>query len=541
MSPEREEYVDWRGKNADPRKHGGVRAASFVCGKIFQLRVVEVLENLVFLSNASNFVAYFLMSMNYKPAEASNMVTNFMGTSFLLTIFGGFISDAFITRFKTFIFFCSIELLGLILLTVQAHEPHLHPAMGRRPSGSQAAILYAGLYAIAIGVGGVKATLPAHGADQLDHSNQRLISAFFNWFFFSLCIGGLISVTLMIWIEENLGWNWSFKISVIVLSVTLFIFTIGFSFYRCKLPGGSPLSRISKVKQKFVIMVSIYNRLHSHGREYFWLNYKIKIWQKCNLYLLTLLKNHFSHLSLKILDKALIDNTVTATEVEETITFLGLLPIFATTILMNCCLAQLMTFTVQQGNIMNRTIHHFKIPTQSLTVFPLIIMLASIPLYEQFVRIFGNQKAKMFQPLRRIGLGLALASGSMAVAAIVEVKRREAAENNVILSVFWLGWQYLLLGVSDMLTLGGMLEFFYSEAPDSMRSMSTALSWCSTSMGYFLSSVLVGITNSVSGKYGQPWLGGKNLNQTRLDLFYTLLSILNILNLLAYIYCAKRY
>uniref|UniRef100_A0A7N2MLR8 Uncharacterized protein n=2 Tax=Quercus lobata TaxID=97700 RepID=A0A7N2MLR8_QUELO len=507
MSPEREEYVDWRGKNADPRKHGGVRAASFVC-------VVEVLENLVFLSNASNFVVYFLMSMNYKPAEASNMVTNFMGTSFLLTIFGGFISDSFITRFKTFIFFCSIELLGLILLTVQAHEPHLHPAMGRRPSGSQAAILYAGLYAMATGVGGVKATLPAHGADQLDHSNQRLISAFFNWFFFSLCTGGLISVTLMIWIEENLGWNWSFKISVMVLSVTLFIFTIGFSFYRYKLPGGSPLSRIFKV-------------FASTAR-----NWKLSPIERVN---------GRSHSKFKILDKALIDNTVTATEVEETKTFLGLLPIFATTILMNCCLAQLMTFTVQQGNIMNRTIHHFKIPTQSLTVFPLIIMLASIPLYEQFVRIFGKEKAKMFQPLRRIGLGLALASGSMAVAAIVEVKRREAAENNVILSVFWLGWQYLLLGVSDMLTLGGMLEFFYSEAPASMRSMSTALSWCSTSMGYFLSSVLVGITNSVSGKYGQPWLGGKSLNQSRLDLFYTLLSILNILNLLAYMYCAKRY
>ncbi|XP_050252419.1 protein NRT1/ PTR FAMILY 4.2 isoform X1 [Quercus robur] len=507
MSPEREEYADWRGKNADPREHGGVRAASFVC-------VVEVLENLVFLSNASNFVVYFLMSMNYKPAEASNMVTNFMGTSFLLTIFGGFISDSFITRFKTFIFFCSIELLGLILLTVQAHEPHLHPAMGRRPSGSQAAILYAGLYAMAFGVGGVKATLPAHGADQLDHSNQRLISAFFNWFFFSLCTGGLISVTLMIWIEENLGWNWSFKISVIVLSVTLFIFTIGFSFYRYKLPGGSPLSRIFKV-------------FASTAR-----NWKLSPIERVN---------GRSHSKFKILDKALIDNTVTATDVEETKTFLGLLPIFATTILMNCCLAQLMTFTVQQGNIMNRTIHHFKIPTQSLTVFPLIIMLASIPLYEQFVRIFGNEKAKMFQPLRRIGLGLALASGSMAVAAIVEVKRREAAENNVILSVFWLGWQYLLLGVSDMLTLGGMLEFFYSEAPASMRSMSTALSWCSTSMGYFLSSVLVGITNSVSGKYGQPWLGGKSLNQTRLDLFYTLLSILNILNLLAYMYCAKRY
>lgn len=122
--------------------------------------------------------------------------------------------------------------------------------MNRRPSRSQEAILYTGLYSIAIGVGGVKASLPAHGADQLDNSNQRLISSFFNWFFFSLCAGGLIAAAVMIWIEENLGWKWSFKISVVVLSLALFVFAMGFPLYRFKRPGGSPLTRIFKVKQK---------------------------------------------------------------------------------------------------------------------------------------------------------------------------------------------------------------------------------------------------------------------------------------------------
>ena len=248
----------------------------------------------------------------------------------------------------------------------------------------------------------------------------------------------------------------------------------------------------------------------------------------------------------RFLNKALMGDFITATEVEETKSFLGLLPIFASTIMMNCCLAQLMTFSVQQGNIMNRSLNNFKIPTQSLSVFPLMIMLASIPLYEYLVRLFRLKnnlpgKLNMFQPLGRIGLGLALASGSMAAAAIVEAKRREAANNNVILSVFWLGWQYLLLGLSDMLTLGGMLEFFYSEAPDSMRSMSTALSWCSTSMGYFISSGLVTMSNSVSEHFGKEWLGGNDLNHTRLDLFYTLLCILNFFNLLNYIFWARRY
>lgn len=73
--------------------------------------VVEVLENMVFLCNASNFVTYFLKSMHYSAAESANMVTNFMGTSFLLTVFGGFICDSYFTRFTTFIFSCVLELL----------------------------------------------------------------------------------------------------------------------------------------------------------------------------------------------------------------------------------------------------------------------------------------------------------------------------------------------------------------------------------------------------------------------------------------------
>ncbi|KAE8685296.1 hypothetical protein F3Y22_tig00111099pilonHSYRG00155 [Hibiscus syriacus] len=131
---------------------------------------------------------------------------------------------------------------------------------------------------------------------------------------------------------------------------------------------------------------------------------------------------------------------------------------------------------------------------------------SSIPLYEYFIcmlRLKNNNRPgmlKWYQPLRRIGLGLALASASMAAAAAAIV-------------------EYLLLGISDMLTLGGMLEFFYSEAPDSMRSMSMALSWCSTSMGYFISSVLVTVCNSVSEHFGKEWLGGRDLNLTRLDLF----------------------
>lgn len=211
--------------------------------------------------------------------------------------------------------------------------------------------------------------------------------------------------------------------------------------------------------------------------------------------------------------------------------------------MMNCCLAQLQTFSVQQGQNMNRTLfHNFQIPTASLTTLPLLVMLLSVILYDRCLSVLIHRafvKDGTMPPLHRIGFGLVLTSVAMVVAAFVEAKRREGS---VTLSVMWLGWQYLLLGVSDMFTLAGMLEFFYLEAPHSMRSVCTALSWCSTALGYFLSSLLVTLANTVSCMFrSREWLDRDDLNRSRLDLFYALLSALNFVNFLNYLYWAKWY
>ncbi|KAJ0248910.1 Protein NRT1/ PTR FAMILY 4.1 [Hirschfeldia incana] len=473
-----EKFEDWRGKEAIPGKHGGVRAASVAC-------VVEIMENMVFLACTTNFITYFTKSWHYPSAKASNMVTNFTGTSFLLTIFGGFIADSFLTRFTAFVVFCSIELLGLILLTIQAHIPKLQPQGDNAPSTLQSVVLFTGLYAVATGVGGVKASLPAHGGDQLDSRKQGLISGFFGWYFFSICFGGLLAVTIMVWIEENKGWSISFAICTVVLVSALFVFTVGFPMYRFKRPTGSPLTRIVNV---FVSAARNRNRF---------------------------------------LNKARLNNNISATEVEETRTFLALLPIFASTIVMNCCLAQLSTYSVQQGRLMNKKLtQSFEVPPPSLNAIALLFMLSSIAFYEFFgkrISSSNNERSSSFN-LKRIGAGLALTSVAMAIAAIVEAKRRhELVKNNIKISVFWLEFQYVLLSFSDVLTLGGMLEFFYRESPASMKSICTALGWFSTALGFFLSTVLVDVTKAFT-----RWLDGKDVNGSRLELFYAVLGDANV-------------
>ncbi|KAI3981757.1 hypothetical protein MKX01_027742, partial [Papaver californicum] len=387
---------------------------------------------------------------------------------------------SYAVRFASFV-------MGLIMLTIQANKARLRPTTGKTPSQSQAALLYVGLYAIAIGIGGIKSSLPAHGADQLGRSNKKLISSYFNWFFFSLCTGGLLSCTIVVWIEENKGWQCSFSISIAVLSLAILLFSSGYPIYRYRLPSGIPITRIFKV--------FLYAARNRKAQQIVVMNNQNE------------LDNGSSYVKFRNQD------------------FLGLLPIFASTIMMNCCLAQLQTFSVHQGVIMNRKI------ARGFTIFIIKKKSSST----------SPEETSIFLPLKRIGLGLALASAFMAVAAIVEVKRWNYSVNDhVKLLIFWLGFQLLLLGVSDMCTLGGMMEFFYSEAPESLRSMCTTLDWCSTLMGYFISSILVSITNSVSRHAGNEWLGGSNLDKNRLDLFYTVLCVLNFLNLLNYMYWAKR-
>lgn len=248
----------------------------------------------------------------------------------------------------------------------------------------------------------------------------------------------------------------------------------------------------------------------------------------------------------------------TVTQVEEAKILVRMVPIFASTIMVSTCLAQLQTFSVQQGMTMDtRIASNFHIPPASLSIIPLLILSILTPLYDViFVpfarRITGHENG--ITHLQRIGVGLVLSAASMAIGGVVEVKRKSVAREHGMLeaipvaqplplSVFWLGFQYLVFGVADLFTVVGSLQFFYSEAPSGMKSLGTAVSWCCLALGYFLSTVVVNIVNKATAKItsGGGWLQGNNINHTHLNLFYWTLSVLSVINFFNYLFWSKWY
>lgn len=239
-------------------------------------------------------------------------------------------------------------------------------------------------------------------------------------------------------------------------------------------------------------------------------------------------------------------------QVEEVKIVLRVLPIFGCTIMLNCCLAQLSTFSVQQASTMNTKIGSLKVPAASLPVFPVMFIIFLAPIYDHIIIPFARRATKSemgVSHLQRIGIGLLLSVMATAVAALVEIKRKRIAMRAGInpleplpITFLWIAFQYLFLGSADLFTLAGLMEFFFTEAPANMKSLATSLSFASLAMGYYLSTVIVSVVNSVTGDSGHPgWLSGENLNRYHLEKFYWLMCVLSALNFLHYLFWARRY
>jgi peptide/histidine transporter 3/4 len=111
----------------------------------------------------------------------------------------------------------------------------------------------------------------------------------------------------------------------------------------------------------------------------------------------------------------------------------------------------------------------------------------------------------------------------------------------VPLSVYWLVPQFLLVGAGEAFAYVGQLEFFLKEAPVSMKSMSTGLFLSTLSLGFFWSSLLVTLVNSLTSHGSSPGWLPNNLNRGRLDYFYWLLTVLSFLNLLMFFLFSRFY
>ena len=76
-------------------------------------------------------------------------------------------------------------------------------------------VFFLGLKLIALGTRGIKPCVSSFGANQFDDTNpteQKKKGYFFNWFYFSINVGTFVSSSVIVWVQDNVGWGWGFVI-----------------------------------------------------------------------------------------------------------------------------------------------------------------------------------------------------------------------------------------------------------------------------------------------------------------------------------------
>ena len=82
----------------------------------------------------SNLITFVFGELHFPLSQAANVVTNFVGTVFILSPLGGFLSDSYAGCFWTLLAFGAVELaVRASIISSAAASLQLHPPIHRSP------------------------------------------------------------------------------------------------------------------------------------------------------------------------------------------------------------------------------------------------------------------------------------------------------------------------------------------------------------------------------------------------------------------------
>uniref|UniRef100_J3N5A0 Major facilitator superfamily (MFS) profile domain-containing protein n=1 Tax=Oryza brachyantha TaxID=4533 RepID=J3N5A0_ORYBR len=517
----------------------------------------ELLESIAFSGVALNLVVYLAAVLHGTLAFNAAHVDTWNGTTFIVPVIGAFIADSYWGKYRTILFSLLFYLAGLVLLTVSAAVPSLRPpACNGGPcspaTGTQFSVFFLALYLTSIGTGGVKSALLPFGAEQYErhghgHADddtppEKKKQSFFSWFFGAINLGIFIAGTLVSWVEQNVSWALGFGIATLCLLIATAAFLAGTPCYRVRLPtGDSPVKGILRV---LVAAFRNWRRpLPPDGEGLYEVLDDDDDKNKDA-------EEKLAHTEgLRWLDRAAGKggggpwDLCTVSEVERVKVLARMVPIWVTCVLYAASLGQMTTTFIQQGMAMDTRLFggRFRVPVASLVSVEVVFMLLWVLLHDVVVMPVARRwRAGGLTQLQRMGVGRLLVVVSLATAALVE-RRRLRGEKRAM-SIAWQVPQFVVLAGSDVFSGIAQLEFFYGEAPGSMRSICSAFSFLALSLGFYVNSLVVTVVAAVTKRHDGSggWLA-PDLDTGHLDYYFWLWALISLANLALYLLLAGRY
>ncbi|KAG8080980.1 hypothetical protein GUJ93_ZPchr0007g4640 [Zizania palustris] len=483
----------------------------------------ETFEKLGSIGTAANLMVYLTSVFHMTNIKAAVALNVFNGTTNLATVAGAFVSDLYLGRYATVAIGCIATLIGMIILTMTAAMPTLHPP-------------------------------PCAGGGE-----GQCVSATRGQF-------TVLGLAFAFIVAEQRELVVGFAIPALLMLISCALFFAGAGLYVRVRPEGSPFAGVARVSVAAIRKRWVAAPADGTGEFLFRTRHASDVVSRLPY------TDQF-----KFLDKAavVLSNSevggdglpknpwrlCSLQQVEETKCILRILPVWVTCIVYYIPFAQTNTYIVLQATQSDRRLggRGFEVPPGSFTVFPMLALTVWIPFYDRLVvpwarRLTGREEGITL--LQRMGVGMVLSVVAMLISAMAEKRRRELAvlhaaasggslsHNRVSpQSAFWLVPQLAALGLSEAFNQVSQTEFYYKQIPENMRSVAGSLLFSGLALSSYLSGLLVAGVERATRGYGDGddgWLA-EDLNRGRLDSFYLLIAAIGTANFFAFLACAKWY
>jgi peptide/histidine transporter 3/4 len=86
---------------------------------------------------------------------------------------------------------------------------------------------------MSIGAGGIRSSSLAFGVDQLSKQDENagIKEGYFSWYYASVAVASLLGLSVVVYIQDNLGWTVGFGVPVVLMFIATLSFFLATPFY----------------------------------------------------------------------------------------------------------------------------------------------------------------------------------------------------------------------------------------------------------------------------------------------------------------------